>query len=107
MTPDEIVEEFDKFKGCTCKNVNDKCSECPSHQDYKDWLRTKLLTLTHSIEKKHVEQLAKMKQTLPKEKCINAEMMMFGRCFDCQKTNGYNQALTDAINTLTSTNELV
>ena len=46
-----------------------------------------------------IEQI--IRESLPKERvnpkpiCMNAETAMFGRCFDCEKNKGYDQALSD------------
>ncbi len=37
-TPAERLQDFEKFKPCSCRNVKDVCSQCPSLQEYKDWL---------------------------------------------------------------------
>ena len=63
----------------------------------KAYIATTLSLLLKSIK----EELEIMEQSLPNSKCRNAESEMFGRCFDCEKTKGYNSALSD-ISTLIS-----
>lgn len=54
-----------------------------------------------SQERTKVREVIKgMKQKKPKDKCINAESNLFGRCFDCTKIDGYNDALTDLLSKL-------
>ena len=52
--------------------------------------------------KQEIEQIIKNnlpeKKENPKNKCINAENHLFGRCFSCEKNNGFNDCLAQ-INT--------
>lgn len=48
-------------------------------------------------------ELKIMEQSLPNSKCRNAESEMFGKCFDCEKTKGYNVALSDVSTLLSET----
>lgn len=56
----------------------------------------------HKNMKQEIEQIIRKnlpeKKENPKNKCINAENHSFGRCFSCEKNNGFNDCL-DEINT--------
>jgi len=54
----ESCEQFNKFKNkCTCVNVKDKCSECPSEQEYKNFLISSQISLLEEIHKYTKESL--------------------------------------------------
>lgn len=44
-----------------------------------------------------IKELEGLKIALPKSECRNAENEMFGRCFNCEKTRGFNLGVDAAI----------
>ena len=54
-------------------------------------------SLLASQKEEIVKALMGMVQKLPDRPCLNLESRLTGRCFDCEKTRGYNTALTDII----------
>lgn len=82
MTKEELKEEWKIYNG---DQVGDEM--------VADWWLDKF-----DLYKKELKEATmKMYHTFPKDTCINAEMRMFGRCFDCEKNTAYNEALTDLL----------
>ena len=42
-------------------------------------------------------KIAALKKKFPKGKCYNAENHIFGKCFECEKIKGYNEAIDDVL----------
>lgn len=59
----------------------------------KDELRQSYLSLIDNL----IEREEGEKQELPKTECINAENHLFGSCFQCEKTKGFNSAKQETI----------
>ncbi len=64
-------------------------------------VREDILSFLHSQRLADLEAVIGMveegEKELPKEKCLNLEMHLFGNCFQCIKIAGYNQALSDLL----------
>ena len=56
-----------------------------------------------SYTDKVIDDILPEKRQLPKTKCLNAEMRMFGKCFNCEEIKGMNsfrQQIIDNYNKL-------
>lgn len=47
-----------------------------------------------------IRNIEALRMELSKSKCRNAESELFGRCFSCENTKGYNRALDDVLETI-------
>lgn len=58
----------------------------------KDVIKMLLASHNNSL----VTSLEGMKQKEAKKPCLNAESHLFGQCFECVKTKGWNKAITES-----------
>lgn len=81
------------------KQFQEKISEAETMgfdwDELESFVRTKLVQARQEERGKVRGMIALMRKELPKTKCINAENHLFDSCFQCEKINGYNQALSD------------
>ena len=71
----------------------------------KKWIQKNLTSALTSDRLSLVEWAEGMMPKLPTKPCLNAEMHTFGKCFNCENTKGYRQALTDIISRINSLHE--
>ena len=55
-----------------------------------------LPAFTASHNNSLVGRLEGLKQKEAKKPCLNAESHLFGQCFECVKTKGWNKAITES-----------
>jgi hypothetical protein len=97
-TLDTIQKNKEEFENLPIQH-SEACAESPLKECNQDcpyfMAKSFLLSSQLSLLQAVVEEIESLQQSLPKGKCRNAESEIFGRCFDCEKTKGYNLALSD------------